>query len=97
MQRSFTEPTAKLTFPVGSILADLKTVYNTLDRELSLAAFDRLKDKRQKRYPKEIVSRENQLDTLLTFYSYSPEMQLAIYTSNPIKRMNKVIRKRSSR
>ncbi|MGN7458084.1 IS256 family transposase [Paenibacillus pasadenensis] len=75
-------------------VADLKTVYNALDRDLALAAFDRLKDKWQKRYPKEIQSWENQLDTLLTFYSYPAEMKLAIYTSNPIERMNKEFRKR---
>ncbi|MGG4034925.1 transposase, partial [Paenibacillus cisolokensis] len=47
-----------------------------------------------KKYPKEIQSWEEQLDTLLTFYKYPPQIKNAIYTSNPIERMNKEFRKR---
>ena len=78
----------------SDFLTDLKTVYNARDRDLALAAFDRVKEKWQKKYPKEIQSWESQLDTLLTFYSYPGEMKPAIYTSNPIERMNKEFRKR---
>ncbi|ALS26332.1 transposase [Paenibacillus sp. 32O-W] len=75
-------------------LDDLKTVYHALDHELALAAFDTFKDKWGKKYPKEIQSWEEQLDTLLTFYKYPPQIKNAIYTSNPIERMNKEFRKR---
>ncbi|WP_123040486.1 IS256 family transposase [Cohnella candidum] len=75
-------------------LDDLKTVYNALDHELALAAFDTVKAKWNKLYPKEIKSWEEQLSTLLTFYKYPPLIKEAIYTSNPIERMNKEIRKR---
>lgn len=73
---------------------DLKTIYNALDHELALAAFDSVKAKWGKQYPKEIQSWENQLSTLLTFYKYPVMIKAAIYTSNPIERMNKEFRKR---
>ena len=75
-------------------LDDLKTIYNALDHDLALAAFDTVKDKWQKKYPKEIKSWEEQLPTLLTFYKYPALIKQAIYTSNPIERTNKEFRKR---
>jgi putative transposase len=75
-------------------IEDLKTIYNALDRDLAMAAFDTIKDKWGKKYPKEIQSWEDQLSTLLTFYDYPAQMKHAIYTSNPIERMNKEFRKR---
>ncbi|MEF3304713.1 IS256 family transposase [Paenibacillus sp. GYB003] len=73
---------------------DLKTIYNALDHDLALAAFDTVKAKWGKKYPKEIQSWEEQLPTLLTFYKYPELIKAAIYTSNPIERMNKEFRKR---
>ena len=77
-----------------SFLQDLKTVYNAADRDLAMAAFDTLKAKWGKKYPKELNSWEEQLPTLLTFYTYPLAIKKAIYTSNPIERMNKEFRKR---
>lgn len=76
------------------VMSDLKTIYNALDHELALAAFDTVKAKWGKLYPKEMKSWEEQLPTLLTFYKYPTLIKDAIYTSNPIERMNKEIRKR---
>jgi putative transposase len=73
---------------------DLKTIYNALDHDLAMAAFDTMKAKWGKKYPKEIQSWEDQLPTLLTFYKYPALLKEAIYTSNPIERMNKEFRKR---
>jgi putative transposase len=73
---------------------DLKTIYNALDHDLAMAAFDTMKAKWGKKYPKEIQSWEDQLPTLLTFYKYPALIKEAIYTSNPIERMNKEFRKR---
>jgi len=75
-------------------LDDLKTVYNAIDHDLALTAFDTVKDKWGKKYPKEIKSWEDQLPTLLTFYKYPSMIKSAIYTSNPIERTNKEFRKR---
>lgn len=75
-------------------LDDLKTIYNALDHDLALAAFDTVKAKWNKLYPKEIKSWEEQLTTLLAFYKFPLLIKEAIYTSNPIERMNKEIRKR---
>jgi transposase-like protein len=77
-----------------NFIDDLKTIYNALDRDLALAAFDTLKAKWGKKYPKEVRSWEEQLDTLLPFYKYPEPIKEAIYTSNPIERMNKEFRKR---
>jgi putative transposase len=75
-------------------LTDLKTIYTAMDHDLALAAFDTVKAKWGKMYPKEIKSWEDQLKTLLAFYKYPQLIRDAIYTSNPIERMNKEFRKR---
>ena len=76
------------------VIEALKTVYTAPDEELARAAFDTVKARWGKLYPKEMASWEEQLSTLLTFYKYPAEIRKAIYTSNPIERMNKEIRKR---
>ncbi|MNC51658.1 Transposase, Mutator family [compost metagenome] len=76
------------------MLEDLKTIYNALDEDLARATFDTVKAKWDKWYEKEMRSWEEQLSTLLTFYKYPALVKEAIYTSNPIERMNKEIRKR---
>lgn len=78
----------------ADFIDDLKTIYTAPDHDLALAAFDTIKAKWGKLYPKEIKSWEDQLSTLLTFYKYPAMIKEAIYTSNPIERMNKEIRKR---
>ena len=75
-------------------LGDLKTIYTAADRDLALAAFDIVKSKWSKTYPKEIQSWEDQLPTLLTFYKYPKLIHGSIYTSNAIERTNKELRKR---
>ncbi|MFC4305948.1 transposase, partial [Cohnella boryungensis] len=75
-------------------LEDLKQVYTAVDGDVALAVFDGLKAKWRKQYPKEVQSWEEQLPTLLTFYKYPVLTWQAIYTSNPIERMNKELRKR---
>ncbi|MDQ8738991.1 IS256 family transposase [Paenibacillus sp. LHD-38] len=75
-------------------LTDLKCVYNAIDGDVARAVFDGFKAKWSKQYPKEVKSWEEQLPTLLTFYKYPPLTWPAIYTSNPIERTNKELRKR---
>lgn len=76
------------------VIEALKTVCTAPDEDLAWASFDTVKATWRKLYPKEMASREEQLATLLTFYKYPEPMRKAIYTSNPIERMNKEIRKR---
>ncbi|WP_127579014.1 IS256 family transposase [Paenibacillus koleovorans] len=78
----------------ADMVTDLQSVYHALDREVALANFDVVKAKWGKLYPKEMESWESQLSVLLRFYDYPPMIWYAIYTSNPIERMNKEIRKR---
>jgi transposase-like protein len=75
-------------------LDDLKLVYTAIDGDVARAVFDGFKDRWRKQYPKEVAAWENQLPTLLTFYKYPQLTWPAIYTSNPIERMNKELRKR---
>lgn len=49
---------------------DLKTIYNPLDHDLAIAAFDTVKIKWGKKYPREILSWEKKLPILLTFCKY---------------------------
>ena len=78
----------------AAMVTDLKTIYNAMDRDVALASFDVVKKKWGKLYPKELQSWEDQLDVLLRFYDYPAQIRYAIYTSNPIERTNKEIRKR---
>lgn len=75
-------------------LDDLKQLYTAIDGDVAQAVFDGFKAKWSKRYPKEVSSWEEQLPTLLTFYQYPSMVRDAIYTTNPIERMNKELRKR---
>jgi putative transposase len=77
-----------------AFLDGLKNVYTAENRDLAQAAFESLKHNWGKLYPKEIKSWEDQLLTLLAFYKYPAIIRKAIYTSNPIERMNKEFRKR---
>jgi putative transposase len=78
----------------AEFIGDLKPLYTALDRDLAGCAFDILKNKWEKIYPREIKSWEDQLLTLFAFYKYPEPIRYAIYTSNPIERMNKEFRKR---
>ncbi|WP_230191681.1 IS256 family transposase [Paenibacillus sp. CECT 9249] len=76
------------------VMDDLKTIYNAEDIDLAHQAFEEVKVKWGKKYPKEMASWEKQLPTLLTFYKYPAMIKEAIYTSNAIERTMKEIRKR---
>jgi transposase-like protein len=77
-----------------AFLEDLKPVYTAMDGDVARALFDSFKANWRKLYPKEVQSWEDQLSTLLTFYKYPELTRPAIYTTNPIERMNKELRKR---
>lgn len=93
-------PKVRSTFPKIRIadktefLHDLKQVYTAVDADVARAVFEGFKATWSKRYPKEVKSWEDQLPSLLTFYAYPAKIRQAIYTSNPIERMNKEMRKR---
>lgn len=78
----------------ADFVTDMQTIYNAVDRDVALANFDIVQKKWGKLYPKELESWESQLDVLLRFYDYPQMIWYAIYTSNPIERTNKEIRKR---
>ncbi len=77
-----------------AFLEDLKGVYTAFDGDVARAVFDGFKAKWRKQYPKEVDSWEEQLPTLLAFYKFPSLTRPAIYTTNPIERTNKELRKR---
>jgi transposase-like protein len=78
----------------AEFVTDMKTIYNAIDRDVALANFDVVQAKWGKQYPKELASWESELSVLLRFYDFPQMIWYAIYTSNPIERTNKEIRKR---
>jgi len=77
-----------------AFVADMQTVYKAPDRVVALANLDVVVAKWGKTYPKELESWTSQTSVLLRFYDYPEAIRYAIYTSNPIERTNKEIRKR---
>ena len=77
-----------------AFVASMKTVYHVESREAALANFKTVQTTWGKIYPKEIASWEEELPVLLRFLDYPKMIHYAIYTSNPIERSNKEIRKR---
>lgn len=76
------------------IAEDLKTIYKAATVEQAEKAFDDVKEKWNKKYPKQMDSWEKDLSVLLTFMSYPKSIQSVIYTTNWIERTNKEFRKR---
>lgn len=78
----------------ADFVTDMKTIYTAADWDVAMANFDLVQAKWGKLYPKELASWENELSVLLRFYDFPQMIHSAIYTSNPIERTNKEIRKR---
>ncbi len=73
--------------------ADLKEVYNAINIDAALAAFEKFKSKWIKKYPHAILSWERNWTELTTFFKYPIEIRNMIYTTNTIESLNSTIRK----
>ena len=73
--------------------ADMKKIYNAINEEQALVAFEEFSDKWCKKYPYAIRSWENNWNELMTFMKYPAEIRRLIYTTNPIEAFNRGIRK----
>ena len=73
--------------------ADMQKIYNAINEEQALVAFEEFSDKWCKKYPYAIRSWENNWNELMTFMKYPAEIRRLIYTTNPIEAFNRGIRK----
>ena len=74
-------------------LEDMKKIYNAINEEQALSAFEDFSKTWGKKYPYAIKSWENNWDELMTFMKYPQEIRRLIYTTNPIEAFNRGIRK----
>lgn len=72
---------------------DLKGVYNAINIETALDAFEKFKVKWIKKYPHAILSWERNWTDLTAFFKYPAEIRNMIYTTNTIESLNSTIRK----
>ncbi len=73
---------------------DLKSIFLSDTKDEALKRFEGLRDKWSQKYPGPIYNMEKKLGSLLTYYSYPPEIRRSLHSSNIIERMNKEIRRR---
>ena len=76
-----------------SFCADMKKIYNAINEQQALNAFEEFSQKWGKKYPYAIRSWETNWDELMTFMKYPSEIRQLIYTTNPIEAFNRGIRK----
>lgn len=74
-------------------MADLKLVYTAVTEENALENLIAFKEKWGKKYPAAIRSREDNWDTLSTFYAYPAPIRKIIYTTNIIEGLHRQFRK----
>ena len=78
---------------VKDVMADLKTIYQASNRNKAEHALSRLKQKRNRRYPKVIESWERNWDNLSLMFNYSPMIRKVMYTTNSIEAFHRQLRK----
>lgn len=74
------------------VAADLRTIYQATTEqqaEMNLNAFETKWEK----YPSIVNSWRKNWDNIIPFFSYSPEIRRAIYTTNTIESLNRSVRK----
>lgn len=75
------------------VAADLKRVYQSTTDEEALMELDHLESKWSLKYPQIGRSWRRNWDNLNTLFAYPEEIRKAIYTTNAIESLNRVIRK----
>lgn len=76
------------------VLEAVKPVYSSPTHEEAIAAFRDFERAWNAKYPRELQSWREDLEDLLNFYKYPEMIRYALYTTNPIERTIKEIRKR---
>jgi len=78
-----------------SVLRGVKRIYLAPNRRDARRAFRRWRDRWINQYPKAVACLERDLDALLMFFDFPPEMREHIRTTNYIERSFKEVRRRT--
>jgi transposase-like protein len=76
-----------------SLTADLKKVYNALDKEEGYFYLEEAEAKWGKKYPAIFKSWNTNWERLSCFYKYPKALRKIIYTTNPIESFHRMVRK----
>ncbi len=68
------------------VAENLKLIYRAPNKEMALQMFQQFESKWSSKYPREVKSRANELDVLLTFMDDPSSIRSVIYTTNAIER-----------
>lgn len=74
-------------------VADLKPVYQAINKEQGFENLVKLDEKWGKKYPVPIQSWYNNWDTLSTFFEYNDQIRKVIYTTNTVEGFHRQVRK----
>jgi transposase-like protein len=74
-------------------IADLKPVYQAVNKEQGFENLIKLDEKWRKKYPIPIQSWYNNWDTLSTFFDYDQHIRKVIYTTNTVEGFHRQVRK----
>ncbi|MDW2891371.1 IS256 family transposase, partial [Mesomycoplasma ovipneumoniae] len=72
---------------------DMKKIYQAPNQEFAMQNLDKFAEKWGQKYPSIIKSWYTNFVELTTFFKYPYELRQAIYTTNSIESMNRIIRK----
>ena len=75
------------------VVADLKRIYQSANEEEALQALEAFAERWDDKYPQISRNWRAAWDKLNTLFRYPPELRKAIYTTNAIESLNRVIRK----
>lgn len=78
---------------VWKVIADVKLVYQAVNKELAEEQLNVLEEKWGKKYPIVIKSWRNNWHKLSTFFKYATDIRRIIYTTNTIEGFHRQIRK----
>lgn len=76
-----------------AFVADLKTIYGSVNEDVALENLLAAKEKWGKKYPNAIKSWEDNWDNLVTFFAFPDYIRKIIYTTNAIESLNSQFRK----
>ena len=76
-----------------AFVADLKSIYNSVNEEVAFENLLNAKEKWGKKYPNAIKSWEDNWDNLITFFAFPEYIRKIMYTTNAIESLNSQFRK----
>jgi transposase-like protein len=76
-----------------AVIADVKLIYQAVNKELAEEHLNALEEKWGKKYPMVIKSWRNNWHKLSTFFKYAADIRRIIYTTNTIEGFHRQLRK----